>query len=850
MGINWSNLITRNPDTGAYRTLSADLLSQAYLVPKQNALDWDTVLSEPNSPWAASFDVAPVPVRHAVESAFQDLICATRNGNLDSIIETDLPAGRAQLHLRGLLDVGHGLGGLPEDFAVIRHVLEGHKSLEAFPMCSPPRGEFDSVLEEALHAHLSTMHGVAPSPNEEPFASGLTGTALRHVQETLVSSDSDRVAIDDSLSFYAARDSGEEAEFAAGIAHQLIADGSLPQDIAVLIPDAGYGADLVKDEFEKAGILLCGVPDPTLRDTASETLWLLLHAMRKGSSTMTLASLCLLPDMPWSDERGIKMARSIIGGRTRDTLPGWLNNIIGAAPRNYRALMSQLWELVKELPSIKENVGQVAALAPSDMSVPVDWDALFQAIRPEDVSGEASERFVEASSLWIGTSEPWRPAKHLIILGFSGSSYPRKAGVGPVFLDSELMQIRDLCGLQMPTRAEQMKRNLSLFQRQIGAVSHSVTFLSPKQDLSGKKLGPTAALSLVARTLEQMEDGPEALVKDARTLPPSEWPCVSHLINQEPLSTPVFPTGDKLDLKRDVLSLRRDDAGLMKSQSPSRLETMLVSPLVWVMSEAGANQLDWAPESMSAMVQGSLYHAVLEHLFLPGRAVPNESELAAGFDAAFDKAVRSEARFLLNEVWSVEHAHHRSEAFKMASSWRTRLEQMGVKIIANEQSLSGEALGIWLRGIADSVLEFPDGQKLVVDFKASQSGVRRKRMEAGWDIQVALYRHMIANPNNVETVAIGSGGADPAIAYHLLRDGVTLGSGLRKPVPEIEVITGDISGLAMERLTRTLDELKQGVIQLNRSSDVTFFEKETGITPYALKDNPLGAAFMLPDGEV
>ena len=850
MVITWSNLVTRHPDTGAYRMLTPDLLAEAHLAPVNPELDWEGALAHPDAPWSASIIAAARPVRQAIEQAFRDLVSATPDGRLDRIDVAALPDGRARRHLHSLLVLGIDLGGLPEDLAVVRHVLEGAVSLEPLPMCPPPEAGFDSVLEEALHAQLCAVHGMAPAQHGLPTSAGLEGTALRHVQDALTDTGAARVPADDSVRFFGVRDMGEEAALAASIARKLINTGCAPHEIAVMLPGATYGANLFLSSFEAAGIPLSGVPNPAERDTSGETLWLLLSALRQPPPVMLLASLCLSSDMPWPKEHGRKMARSLMDYGKRNVLPDWLTDGLRQEPRSFKALMGRLWGLARHLPRLKDRIGRVAALVPANENTSPDWEGLLEATRPKTATSQAGERFVEATSLWLGDAEPWRAAKHLIVVGFAGNAYPRGAGVGPVFLDSELKQLQVSCGLEMPTRAQRMRQNLALFSRQIGAVSGTVSFIAPSRDLAGKKLGQTAALALIARALEGGEDNAGNLVRDLRTLPIIQWPCAANAVQQIPDVTPLFPGVGHLAIGRDVLNIRHDEAGVMKPQSPSRLETMLVSPLVWVMTEAGARQIKWRPEMMDVLVQGSLYHAVFENLFPEKEPTPNEGRLRTSFDAAFDRAVRKEARFLLDDLWNVEHTNNRAEALKMALAWRVRLEEVGAQVIANEQPLVGDALGLRLNGIADTVLEMPDGQKLVVDFKTSKSKGRRERMEAGWDIQVALYKHMISRPGNKETAAIKEGGSVPAIAYHLLRDGVTLGSGLNNEVVGIDSISSDISGEAMQRLTQTIAELGGGTIRLNRIGDVSFLENEAAIVPYVLKDNPLGRVFIIPDDEV
>jgi hypothetical protein len=456
MVITWSNLVTRHPDTGAYRMLTPDLLAEAHLAPVNPEMDWEGALSHPDAPWSASIIAAARPVRQAIEQAFRDLVLATPDGRLDRIDEAALPDGRARRHLHSLLVLGIDLGGLPEDLAVVRHVLEGAASLEPLPMCPPPEAGFDSVLEEALHAQLCAVHGMAPAQQGLPTSAGLKGTALRHVQDALTDTGAARVPADDSVRFFGVRDMGEEADLAASIARKLIDTGCPPHEIAVMLPGATYGANLFLSSFEAAGIPLSGVPNPAERDTSGETLWLLLSALRQPPPAMLLASLCLSSDMPWPKEHGRKMARSLMDYGKRDVLPDWLTDGLRQEPRSFKALMGRLWGLARHLPRLKDRIGRVAALVPADENTSPDWEGLLEATRPEAATSQAGERFVEAASLWLGDAEPWRAAKHLIVVGFAGNAYPRGAGVGPVFLDSELKQLQDSCGLEMPTRAKRM----------------------------------------------------------------------------------------------------------------------------------------------------------------------------------------------------------------------------------------------------------------------------------------------------------------------------------------------------------------------------------------------------------
>jgi len=51
----------------------------------------------------------------------------------------------------------------------------------------------------------------------------------------------------------------------------------------------------------------------------------------------------------------------------------------------------------------------------------------------------------------------------------------------------------------------------------------------------------------------------------------------------------------------------------------------------------------------------------------------------------------------------------------------------------------------------------------------------------------------------------------------------------------------------MDLIRQRLDEVRSGLVTLNRAGDAEFFKKEAGVTPYALENSPLVALFTVPD---
>ena len=133
----------------------------------------------------------------------------------------------------------------------------------------------------------------------------------------------------------------------------------------------------------------------------------------------------------------------------------------------------------------------------------------------------------------------------------------------------------------------------------------------------------------------------------------------------------------------------------------------------------------------------------------------------------------------------------------------------------------------------------------------SGSPKRRARLEAGWDLQLGLYRAMLMQPEKTGDVleTALSTGPKIGVAYHLINDQGVLLEGLEPPDGVVTVMTNDISANAFDLLRSRLAEVRSGDIQLNSKDDRKYFEKTANLAPYALDASPLVSQFMLPSSE-
>jgi hypothetical protein len=673
----------------------------------------------------------------------------------------------------------------------------------------------------------------------------VAGTRLHALQAGIAAAQVVAGAKDDSLAVYGLRDLAACADFAAARARALIEAGIPAREIAVL---TGGDPRQIARAFAGQGVPLSGLPASLpARDIIGETALQLALAKRPPTPAMVLASLALSPLMPWSAQTGRDLAESLIGGDFR-------GEVLSPTPAHkalwtdIRAAAGSLAQLRFLIDRICDQIAQGAAVR-ARLPIPPgegspDWEAILRGIQIAPPSAGDPERNLEGVSLWSAQESPWRPCRHLIVTDFTDGLYPTRPRANPMFLDSEIARIRDATGLHLRGRSEGLAKAISLFDQQLQAVGDSVTFLIPWRDLSGARLQPSAGLSLVARVMSDVEDAAD-LIADLSRMPPEDWPVAHHRLAPLP-KPPELPEALHF-AGRDLLALRRKNDGTTKPQSPSRLETLLVSPLAWLLAEVEANDLSWSAEELDVMAKGNIAHDVFEHVFLKDQPIPDRPALTDAVIAAYDSALTRHANFLRSASWDLEREGLQREILHAALRWRDHLLALGARIIGNEIWLSGEAHGINLHGKADAILELPDGGLLIVDHKKSGTSGRRKRMEAGWDLQAALYRDMIARPIRRE----GDGmdaliGRSVGIAYHLMNDGGLLTSGLALPEGSPARDMGDaINVAAVERLAKRLAELGAGRVVLNTTADEGFFKKEAGFTPYALTDgSALVTAFI------
>lgn len=856
---------------------------KAYLLPPADP-DWDArladaVKNQEKSFWAESYGSDPEGTLYVIDRELRRLITTLGPGRkLESPGKTKL-SDRGKKHLADLSRLHEEMGrALPTGLEAIRDLLAADKA-DATRLVAIHRKEGFPVLfpwQEALLAKLAADCGAAPDPGLEAILdaslaaapSGKPRSALRHLQEHLFGGDVPPVPLDASVTCLAVRDFLDEAEVAAGMAQKALAgDPSLAaSNIGILLPDDPSYEGAVREVFARAGIPLSGLGGPAqLRNLGGETVFHFLATRRKPAPAMALSALYASPLMPWDEQAGNRLAMEIMEGKFEPAPPEGAS----LAAERMMALIRQKHETPK---AVKEALAEFGSLL--DPSGPVErhaqearaalpslaaalekvkgkevpWEELSKLIPQAPVSSGAHAEFTrEGAAVFREGEEPWRPVRLLFVLGFSEGRYPAGPERSPVFDDRDVATLKNDHGYALETAQEGMARRRALFERQIRSAADQAVFLSPLRDPLGEEIALCGTIAFMTRLFDKMvkpEDLVLTLERDShRTRAPG--------LALAPPSVPAPPRTLEIrdpDLGEDLLA---DGKGGTRRETPTSLDTLLVSPLSWFLSRYGLLPLEWAPEDLDPLTKGKIAHAVFERIFPAGGPLPAPAQIRSGTEKLLDEAILGIAPFLLSSEWFVERRNLLKEIETAALRWRDFLVGAKAKILGVETTLTGSFDGVPIRGRTDLLLELPAGRIFVVDYKKSKSGRRRTCMEKGYDIQTSLYRRMLKSGGGVA----GRGadalsrllkeGAEVGVLYYMMDDQRSLTDRrewIPKSVPAVESPGDDISGNGEALLIGRIAALRAGSLPLNREDDEKEFEK-VGVSTYALDASPLIARF-------
>ncbi len=361
-----------------------------------------------------------------------------------------------------------------------------------------------------------------------------------------------------------------------------------------------------------------------------------------------------------------------------------------------------------------------------------------------------------------------------------------------------------------------------------------IIITTARQGYDGSVLHPSRSWLSLAQTLATKLEV-DALITpiESATHPLLNW----HEVPLSPIIRPSLPESYEFNQSLlDKLTALNNDT--QRPESPSSLETLMVSPLAWLFSRMGIETREWKVQQLDNALQGSIAHKVFE-LYGKRQNAPISSDL---FDELYESAVNQLAPFMHQAHWRIEKANLKREihrAFEVFVPW-CKTHQWEIRKV--EQKMEGQLWDWPIKGFIDAILH-SSNQVFILDYKKSKSDDRYKRLNAGFDLQTYIYRQLYTQSDSSANIVTG---------YFNLNDRVMVLDQAIEGSNDIEVQTPDLpleqqSAQAVDLVTERFAQLKLGQIMLNHASEAKEW-KSRGIKVYAF-ENSLVKLAMHPDAE-
>ena len=867
-----------NVHVGVFQALT-HLVCDSYLMAKTES-NWNEkyqkAISSADFFWSDSFKVAPEETSKIIKDTLFELITShpiTKDINVNNFKKLD---ERPEKHLSDLLSLYQSLDEkLDDEYETLRSIVLSNQEtvIRDINLHLDYTVTNLSVWENQLVDKLNGSNG---SDFNEDLLSPLTKNpeeykSIHALQDNMYSESKDVFDYDDTVQIVSVRDFQEEAEICAGMIQEMLksnSDLSL-SDVGVLLPSDFEYSLVLKNTFEKSGILTSGLrADIWKKDLGREALYHFIYCRQSPSPAMAM-SVCLSSVlMPWSHEEGAVLAQSIMNGNYRlKPLPGFSSKaksmlkLISGSDDDANKLLKSITSFVSLLVAgDKYNEHIKNALSSAELicnhlavTSSISWKAISRMALPKYINTSDEVNFnQEGLTIWYEGQNPWRGVQNLLVLGFSEGHYPQSVRHSSVYSPDDIKHINTECGFSLLLPEELSKQRRQVFKNQLAYVSDFITFLIPQRNILGERISPSDGLDFISKIF----NSPTDLILELEIM--SDLDNIHYLARAKIEAPVALRDIDLTDLSfdSDLLSLRKDADGNNKAESPSSLEKLMVSPLAWLMSRLNVQAQEWAPEEPDVLILGTLAHHVFELLFSPGQDLPHDDSIADKVKEYLDAGILKYAPYLRSNQWQVERANLLNGTLKAAREWKSILIALDAEVIGSEQWLRGEFSGIPILGQADSIIKLNNDQVLVVDYKRSSSGSRRPRMEKSYDSQAYLYIEMLKSGAEIDIDGINIQECikdiKPGIVYYMLNDQTALTDYSDKTsngIPSWNYILDDVSTNAIDLIRTRLKEIKSGKVFLNKSTDETFFDKTAGIKPYALEDSPLISLFMREDLE-
>ena len=846
-----------NTKVGNFQAL-LESLCELWLLPKQEdtfsqALHHQA-LAMPNAFWADSIKVDELAVVKALEQTARQLLSFIPVG--EPLQHPESAATRYQHYYSDLITLLDAINVLPGD---LRIATEWLALAEA-----QPQGCIDTlnlyVAEPVVHFEpwqkpviekLKQLSNVAP-PAEltEVFTKLNQGGAEEFVNiGARLFTDGKHQSVPNGFQAVSCRDWAEETQVVANRIAKLVERGTNPEHIAIYYPAGHSQLNWLGSALIRQGIAVSNLPtDESVFDWQTQLLRDLITLQLDDVPPMGYHSVLVNPLMPWAqssknhtklnrilkfDDNAENIANELAEGLyalihqrvdTADALFDWLSQFSGyLATHNLQGLTTNRWnELVS---AQRDKVSLYSELT---------FEALCHKCLNQLVAGAYSlsrEKCFYLNAVLAVSSNECLPSnvEHLFWVGFNEGHFNFHPSQ---FVPSAIFDIAawKALGFESALLAmQEAKQDLLKFN--LSKANASLTVTASRQSFDGTaiELSEIALdLALCFQSAEKVD--PITLFKsvDALSADFLDWQAINIAPNKA-------PDIQDLQFDCDLLAMHTTADKQQRPESPSSLAKLMISPLEWLLSRQGLEDVSWQVQTLDHLLQGNIAHKVFElyQTYQPNQLTDSE------IDTIYEKALNDVAPFILQPQWRLERVNLRQEIKQALTSFIEWLSMDGWRLEQVEQRLAGTLWGIPVKGFADAILS-REQAVLILDYKTSKSEARFTQLDSGYDLQTYIYRQLLAQQTGNKKIISG---------YYTLNDRTLVLDGVLGTQSKINMRVPAItqheqSQEAVGVIQQRLKELRQGFIQLNKTTDEKHW-KQFGIKFYGLENNVILNRFLI-----
>jgi uncharacterized protein YihD (DUF1040 family) len=675
---------------------------------------------------------------------------------------------------------------------------------------------------------------------------------------------SDELSLESSLAITRCRDSYQETEFVVAKIQKMIFDDHIDANsIAVMLPNNEHWQQLVPKMLNQAGIATSNFLASNSQyqwdfQLIKECLTLYVNILSdQVIAPMQYAAIVTNPLMPWSQSKGQQLAEKIFAGKLESLLEqegcsqvisllltptsiavsDWLNQLIELLqfPRDVRVISkSRLQTLIaqQQLELVGQNKEDV-----------VNLGFVINRFNPSNVSIDNDQPKYQKNSLLLLSENDvlYHQVEQLFVIGFNQDNYEFNTTLSSLFNAENWQELSKQSGLNLTHYLVKQDLKQAGFKQSLANVSDKLIITLSSLDLEGRTVNVSETLTDIAVCVQaQGKVEPEALISNVDT---EILSALNQLSTGEELK---FNLPKQLNLGQDLLASNLDSEGNHRPESPSSLSQMMVSPFAWWLNRNYLTLKDWPVEELTIMLKGTLAHKVFE-LFFKGKY----QDVNGVFGQLFERAISEDAPFLATPRWRLERSQLKAEIHQSLVPFVQWCQVEQWQCIATEENLSGELFGLRVRGEADAIFSTPE-QTLILDYKTSKSTGRIKPLESGYEVQTKIYRELYSQMDGIEQTKINSGYLtlkDSTLLCHQAINTIGCDDSLLN-IAELNQYGNAQSANSEALIADRINQLHQGVIELNSVLDQSDWDKRGHKLEYAFEQYPLVKLFLCAAAEV